>query len=469
VVGQNGTVSNTGLFKIETGTYNVGAASGNDLSTGGVTTGRFEMLGGTLSVTGSLINTAGIAIITGGTINIATLGNSSSSVGSFHMSLSTDLTITGSPTIIIHKANTTGFNDINILNSTGTKTITGGTFQLGSSSTSPGSTFSVYSDIALYTLRIFNNSVKANLTANLTVNNQLTLNGPLQLNNYNLTLGTTATAINGTLGSGNGLIITNGTGEVRKLMTANGAFVFPVASSATDYAPVTLTFTSGNYAGGAYAGVRTINSKHPNNANSNNYLNRYWSVTTGGITSPNYSVTAVYNATDVFGSDANIGMGSFTILPWVKYGAANTGIKTLTAAGITGTGSIAFSGITLANPTCSISGNTNLCIGTNNTYTVTTDGTSPTYSWSLINNTSGASIVSTSGNTVIINPGSSAGSYQVQVNITANEGTSSCQSSVATVNPLNTVGTASSTPTLCINTALTNITHTTTGATGIGT
>ena len=32
----------------------------------------------------------------------------------------------------------------------------------------------------------------------------------------------------------------------------------------------------------------------------------------------------------------------------------------------------------------------------------------------------------------------------------------------------NTAGTASSTPNLCINTALTNITHTTTGATGIG-
>ena len=36
-----------------------------------------------------------------------------------------------------------------------------------------------------------------------------------------------------------------------------------------------------------------------------------------------------------------------------------------------------------------------------------------------------------------------------------------------TVNPNNSVGLASSTPTLCINTLLTNITHTTTGATGI--
>jgi len=38
-----------------------------------------------------------------------------------------------------------------------------------------------------------------------------------------------------------------------------------------------------------------------------------------------------------------------------------------------------------------------------------------------------------------------------------------------TVTPNNTVGAPSSMPTLCINTALTNITHTTTGATGIGT
>ena len=42
-------------------------------------------------------------------------------------------------------------------------------------------------------------------------------------------------------------------------------------------------------------------------------------------------------------------------------------------------------------------------------------------------------------------------------------------SGTITVNPDNTVSAASSSPTLCINTALTNLTHTTTGATGIGT
>nr|WP_315181703.1 T9SS sorting signal type C domain-containing protein [uncultured Flavobacterium sp.] len=51
-----------------------------------------------------------------------------------------------------------------------------------------------------------------------------------------------------------------------------------------------------------------------------------------------------------------------------------------------------------------------------------------------------------------------------------------CSSTITTsntatvkVNSINTVGSASSTPTLCVNTALTNITHTTTRATGIGT
>lgn len=39
---------------------------------------------------------------------------------------------------------------------------------------------------------------------------------------------------------------------------------------------------------------------------------------------------------------------------------------------------------------------------------------------------------------------------------------------IITITPLNTVGVASSSPTLCINTTLTNITHATTGATGIG-
>jgi len=80
----------------------------------------------------------------------------------------------------------------------------------------------------------------------------------------------------------------------------------------------------------------------------------------------------------------------------------------------------------------------------------------PTYSWSgpggFSSNSQNPAITTTGTYTLTVVAGTCTSTSQV----------------VATINPNNTVTTASSTPTLCINTALTNITHTTTGATGIG-
>ncbi|MGL2999901.1 T9SS sorting signal type C domain-containing protein [Flavobacterium sp. RSSB_23] len=76
-----------------------------------------------------------------------------------------------------------------------------------------------------------------------------------------------------------------------------------------------------------------------------------------------------------------------------------------------------------------------------------------------------ATIVSTSATSVAVTVGS--GSTGV-VSVTNGVGTAS-SIDVFTVTPVNTVSAASSSPTLCINTVLTNITHTTTGASDIGT
>ena len=59
-----------------------------------------------------------------------------------------------------------------------------------------------------------------------------------------------------------------------------------------------------------------------------------------------------------------------------------------------------------------------------------------------------------------------AGTFNYSIPLTGGCGNVNATGTI-TVTPKNTVSAASSTPTLCINTALTDITHTTTGATGI--
>src|SRR5215218_2423015 len=461
IVGQNGSVTNNGLIRITSGTYNVGNATGNELHT--ATGGLIDIQGGIVNITGRLRNSAGSASITGGVITLSTISYSNATDASFDMSLSTNLTISGSPLIIFQIPNAGAGGDIVILNSTGTKTITGGTFQAGNASTPANSSFLINSAIPLYNLSIFSNSSKLGLsTTDLTINNQLTLNGQLLLNNQNLILGATAPAINGILGAANGMIVLNNGvtgGEVRKIFTANGSYTFPVGdiTGTTEYSPISLTFTSGTYAPGAYAAVKVINAKHPGNTNTTSYLNRYWSITTSGITSPSYNLAATNVAADVVGTEAGVGSGIYSGSSWTKYGAVNTGTKTISATGITTAGVIGMTGVTLANPICNISGTNTICSGQTTVFTADLV-TGATYSWL------GPGGFSINGqNTGNISVG---GTYTVTV--TDGGGSSTCSRDL-TVNPLNTVGTASSSPALCISTALTSITHTTTGATGIGT
>jgi hypothetical protein len=62
---------------------------------------------------------------------------------------------------------------------------------------------------------------------------------------------------------------------------------------------------------------------------------------------------------------------------------------------------------------------------------------------------------------------SESGTFNYSIPLTGGCGSVNATGTI-TVSPVNTVGVASSTPTLCVNTTLTNIIHSTTGATGIG-
>ncbi|MBA2746007.1 MAG: hypothetical protein H0U44_07280, partial [Flavisolibacter sp.] len=340
ILPQNGSVTNNGTIRISQGIYNVGTDPGNQLQT--ATNGLLNIEGGLVNISGRLINTAGSTTITGGIINLSTAGHSNSTYASFDMSLSTNLTISGNPGIIFHYPNSGSAGDIKIVNSSGVKSITGGVFQMGNTGSPANSVFIIETQVPLHNFTIYNSSSKASLkNYSLTVNNQLTLNGHLLLNNNNLVL-TASSSLTGTFGSTGGMLVTNGSGEVRKTLSSNGIYTFPLGTyhavtSAAEYSPVTVTFAG-------TAGVSVINTKHASNTSSTHFLNRHWQVNSSGITSAAYNVTATYLSSDVIGTEANIASAIFDGTAWSKNGIVNAA-----------TNEVAFSGITTGIP-MSISG-----------------------------------------------------------------------------------------------------------------
>lgn len=197
-----------------------------------------------------------------------------------------------------------------------------------------------------------NNGSGVSLGTNIAVNGTLTLtSGLFSLNNYNLSL-STASTIAGTPSSSN-MIVTNGTGELRKFYNSNSAFSFPVGdnTATADYSPITVTMASGTFGSGAYIGVKVANAKHPNNPSSVYYLNRYWSISQSGITSYNASISATYLPSDISAGTASnqVSAAYNGTLPWTSYSALSG--NTLSASNISNFGS--YSGITASTTTLS--------------------------------------------------------------------------------------------------------------------
>ena len=214
-----------GLLRVTAGVANFGTSSGNSLeiNNGGGTLFAFlDVQGGTINVAGRLfINNRGTLMMSGGAINVNTVGLNNTTNAGFEVTATSHINPLSGGTIILQNPNSGTGGDLLITSGTGTKTIAGGTFQIGNASTPAGSVFNLSSAIPLYNLTIFDNNAAGSLTTNdLTIFNQLTLNGPLSLNGQNLVMGETAPALGGTIGANNGMIITNGTGEARKIFSS---------------------------------------------------------------------------------------------------------------------------------------------------------------------------------------------------------------------------------------------------------
>ncbi len=135
--------------------------------------------------------------------------------------------------------------------------------------------------------------------------------------------------------------------------------------------------------------------------------------------------------------------------------------------GITGAAATITLNSVPARPLAFTTSSASVCQGaTGVVYTVPAVSGATSYLWTYPTG-SGVTFNGTS-NSVTADFSASATSGTVSVVAQNSCGNSIARTMPVTVNSLPTASTPSSTPTLCINTALTNITHTTTGATGIG-
>jgi hypothetical protein len=148
------------------------------------------------------------------------------------------------------------------------------------------------------------------------IGNQLNLvNGKLQTGGYSLFLESAASVI----GAGAGKFIeTNGTGQVRKVVTSNLTnYILPVGNG-SNYTPIALT-TSGSYAS-AEVSAASKGTVHPNKpATVPNYLNTYWTVARTGITGT-VSGVGTYLTANVIGNEALLRGYFWTGSSWTTTG-----------------------------------------------------------------------------------------------------------------------------------------------------
>ncbi|AWA29033.1 hypothetical protein HYN48_02425 [Flavobacterium magnum] len=237
--------------------------------------------------TGSLLNfnsAADVFDLNGRTLTLGNAGinNGISGLGTFKGSASSNLTLLG-------------------MGSVGTLRFTSGSQTLGT-----------------LTMSRQNGVVGAVLGSDLAVNTALVLtNGLIDLASFNLTLASAATV---TGGSSNSFAIADGGGEFRKSYAATGSFTYPVGDNTViaEYSPATLNFTAGSFTS-AYAGVKVVDAKHPNNSAPTNYISRYWAVSASGITSPTYNFSGQYigSGSDINGTETSCDSGRWDGSAWI--------------------------------------------------------------------------------------------------------------------------------------------------------
>ena len=190
---------------------------------------------------------------------------------------------------------------------------------------------------SFYNLTISGGGSKT-LNDSIAIFNELRLNsGRFYLGNHNLFMD----SVSSTAGSPslNAMVVQNGSGRiVRRVRSGQSVFTFPIGEEAGDaaYSPTTIVFTAGTFTQSASVSVQVFDQGSPECGSGANFLNRYWSWTSNGISGFTATVTAIYTNADVVGNAALINARMSQAGPCINGAKADTVLRrlTLTAAAL---------------------------------------------------------------------------------------------------------------------------------------
>ena len=219
----------------------------------------------------------------------------------------------------------------------GSGTLTGGgnPLVINGSGSITGNLTATSTPLALSTLTINRAGATLPLGSNLTVSASsgvVLTAGNISLGTFNLTNTNATAASNLGTGSSSSMIVATSTGQAI-LNTPTGAATktFPIGDG-TNYTPVTLTFTANAVAGSI--GARVTASTHPQYNNSGaqtDYLSRYWSFTTTGLTTYTYTGAFTYVPADINGTEATIKLNRWNGAAWAEDATSTAASNVLTS------------------------------------------------------------------------------------------------------------------------------------------
>ncbi|WP_165917314.1 PKD domain-containing protein, partial [Flaviaesturariibacter aridisoli] len=201
ITGLNGSPSLNGKLTMNAGTYNVGVVAGNEMSA--AATANFLMNGGTINFASRFYTTNALTFnMSGGVINVTTVGNATSTNAGFGMTSTTaNVTISGGTINLVQAS--TGATQRDYYVGATTPTITGGTLNVGTAATATKFNFVIMGSMP----NVVIDNTTNNKTAQLSSTSPAVAYGTVLVNpGTTLNLNGTSMTVRGTTLTNNGTI-----------------------------------------------------------------------------------------------------------------------------------------------------------------------------------------------------------------------------------------------------------------------